>query len=93
MEQISRPEERYYIPVKDKRPRGAQWKAILDDGKAKYYIQIGQEETPEWIELGMFYAVAFLDSSQSFINDCVTLYDRQLIKREVIKKLKDESVS
>lgn len=91
MTQLNQPEERYYVPVKDQRPKGSRWKAILDEGKEQHYIQVGSEDNPQWIELGRFYEMAFLDSNQSFIDDCVILYDRQLTKKAFLKKLKEEA--
>jgi len=83
-------EERYYIPVKDKRPKGARWKAILDDGHEEYYIQVGLEDEPEWLPLGRFYETVFLDMNiPGFIDDCFAIYTMQISKKSLIKKIKE----
>ena len=84
-------EERYYIPVKDKRPKGSRWKAILDDGQEQYYIQVGTEDEPEWIPLGLFYETAFMDMNiKGFMGDCFDLYATQVTRKALTKRLKDE---
>lgn len=83
-------EIRYYVPKTDKRPTGTHWKAILDDGKEVYYIQVGQEDNPEWIELGQFYVAAFEDYRKpEFIADCIELYRRRLKVKELEKIVKE----
>ena len=71
--------ECYYVPKDDKQPRGTIIKSIMDKGDL-YFIQVGSEEKPEWLPLGDFYEFVFVNAQQSFIYDCIRMYDVQMKK-------------
>ena len=87
-------ELRYCMPSNDtKRPKGALWKAILDEGEEMFFIQVNEEADTEWVELGEFYKEAFQNiTNPGLIQDCLKLYHTQQEVKQNLKKI-GESVS
>jgi len=84
-------EIRYCLPSNDtKRPKGALWKAILDEGKEMFFIQVNDEADTEWVELGEFYKEAFHSITNTrLIEDCLKLYHTQQEVNRNLQKIKE----
>jgi hypothetical protein len=81
---------RYSAPTKlDKMPFATQWKQLHDNERFDLFIQLGDEQEPDWRSMGAMMEIAFGDLlySEVFLNECLRLYKNNNDKHQDILSL------